>query len=160
MVQNSKNSNDFLADQLQEIESLIPKRAQAKPTVSKVDISWHLVHMLKVINGIYDALYHSDPKQYKADINVTRTVIFTIGVIPRGRGKAPKSVRPTDNVSTEEIYKLLKLAGKNLLALNTLEKDQFFKHYIFGMLNRDKAKRFIEIHTNHHLKIARDIDSK
>lgn len=44
-----------------------------------------------------------------------------------------------------------------LKELFSLNQNQYFSHYIFGILNRDKTLRFIEIHTNHHLKIVRDI---
>lgn len=151
------NNQLFLSNQLNEIESLIPQHKLLTPSVSKVSVGWHLDHMLKVINGIYMTLNQSDPTEYKPDFNIRRKLIFTIGIIPRGQGKTPKSVKPPDLILTEDVHYQLDEASKHLLAFDSLNENQFFKHYVFGMLNRKKAKRFVEIHTNHHLKIARDI---
>ena len=152
-------NNTFLSNQLAEIELTIAFRDRINPDISRADIAWHLDHMLKVINGIYHSISQSDPDQYKSDINFKRAVIFAIGKIPRGKGKSPKSVLPPEKIKTEDIIKQLDQARKNLKNINSLKKDQYFSHYIFGILNREKTKRFLEIHTNHHLKIVRDINS-
>ena len=115
--------------------------------------------MLKVINGIYYSISQSDPDQYKPGFNFKRTIIFTIGRIPRGKGKSPKSVLPPEKIKTEDIVKQLNQARENLITINSLNKAQYFSHYIFGILNKEKTKRFLEIHTNHHLKIVRDINT-
>jgi len=155
-----KEKTPFLSNQLKEIESHINHRDQLNPEVSQVNVAWHLDHMLKVINGIYKALDQSDSELYKTDINVKRSVLFTLGRIPRGRGKSPKSVFPPEKIISEHIYTQLDQSKINLLALDSLDKNKYFKHAVFGTLNNDKAKKFIKIHTNHHLRIVRDILSK
>lgn len=156
----SEKSDEFLSKQLLQIKSMIPQRDQLNPSVSKVDIAWHLDHILKVINSIYDMLKHSNPRSYEADINIRRLIIFTAGKIPRGRGKSPKSVLPQENILTAGIKTQLEMARNNVIALDFLDENQYFKHFGFGTLNRDKAKRFLEIHTDHHLSIINDILKK
>ena len=155
-----EQNGKFLSGQLQKIESLISQRDKINPKVSKSGVAWHLDHMLKVINNVYDTVKHSDPNNYKPDINIGRTIIFSAGKIPRGRAKSPKSVRPPENIVIEELYQQLELAKKNAIAFDSLNTDQYFKHFGFGMLNREKTKRFLVIHTNHHLSIIRDILNK
>ena len=91
---------------------------------------------------------------------MTRKFIFASGKIPRGRAKSPKSTVPPDNISVEDIQKQLSAARQAAGFLESLDKDQFFKHFSFGMLNREKAERFIVLHTNHHLNIIEDILKK
>lgn len=152
-------NNTFLSDELAKIESAIEFRDRINPDISRADIAWHLDHMLKVINGIYHSISQSDPEQFKPDFNFKRKIIFTIGNIPRGKGKSPKSVLPPEKIKTKDIVKQLDQAKENLMNVNSLKKDQYFSHYIFGILNKEKTKRFLEIHTNHHLKIVRDINT-
>jgi len=147
----------FLAQQIEELESLIKYRDTINPAVSKVPVAWHLDHMLKVINGIYNKLRDSDQSKYKPDINFPRFILFAIGKIPRGRVQSPSSVRPPDVIFTDDIYMQLNTARKNLSELDALNENQHFTHLVFGNMNRKKTKRFIEIHTNHHLSIVRDI---
>ena len=156
----SSSDKTFLSKQIKEIELLIPKHKNTNPTVSKASVGWHLGHMIKVINGIYMALSQSDPHAYKSDFNILRKLIFTAGTFPRGVAKAPKSMRPPDIILTEDLYQQLDEASKHLPNFESLHINQFFNHYIFGALNREKAKRFIIIHTNHHLSIIRDIIKK
>lgn len=147
----------FLSDQFRHIESLMEFRDRINVNVSKVSVAWHLDHLLKVINGIYAALKQSDPKKYSSDFNISRSTIFILGKFPRGRGQSPQSVLPPENILIEDLLEQLEQSKKNVLTIDTLDKNQYFRHAVFGTLNRDKAKRFIEIHTNHHLRIIRDI---
>ena len=150
-------SSKFLSVQLKKIESLISQRDRYDPKISSSDVAWHLDHMIKVINNVYDTVKHSNPKDYKSDINLGRTLIFTIGKIPRGRAKSPTSVLPPENIITEALHRQLEMAKQNAAAFDSLDIDQYFKHFGFGMLNKEKTKRFLEIHTNHHLSIIEDI---
>ncbi|MEM6343907.1 MAG: DUF1569 domain-containing protein [Bacteroidota bacterium] len=146
-----------IQNKLLEWESHIPARDAINPPVSKVSVAWHLDHGLKVINGIYFALQKSDPSQYKRSYNLSREAIYLAGAMPRGVAKSPKSVLPPDEILETDIQKQLNQARANIEKLKALPKNAYFKHPYFGMLNRDQSIRFLEIHTEHHLKIIRDI---
>jgi hypothetical protein len=147
----------FLVDELNELEQQLSERDRINPDVSKVDVAWHIDHTLKTINRIYDSLHSSDPSKYKWRPNVGRTFVFTSGSIPRGRGKSPSVVVPPDTITTENILHQLETARKKMRTINALEPKSNFTHPYFGQLNRNDSKKFIQIHTIHHLKIIRDI---
>ena len=37
------------------------------------------------------------------------------------------------------------------------EEDTYFKHPLFGNTNKFRVVRFLDTHTNHHLKIVKSI---
>ncbi|MEL6652894.1 MAG: DUF1569 domain-containing protein [Bacteroidota bacterium] len=152
-----KRIRSSLEEKLLEIESLIAQRDALDTTISQAPVAWHLDHSLKVINGIFSTLSGSDPAQYQSDFNFTRSAVFISGSIPRGVAQSPKSVRPPEVIVTEDIRKQLSEARSNLQAFTTLPEGANFEHPVFGNLNRKKSLRFLEIHTDHHLKIIRDI---
>ncbi|GAA4829149.1 DUF1569 domain-containing protein [Algivirga pacifica] len=146
--------------QLDQIEAAIPYGDHSNVEVSKASVAWHLDHMLKTINKIVMALEKSDPNNFKSSFNFMRSVILTIGKIPRGKAKAPKVVHPPENILTEDLYKQLQIAREKVAQIEQLDKNQHFEHPFFGMLNRKNTKKFIEIHTKHHLAIVHDILKK
>lgn len=158
-VITSENTNDknFLNAQLANITKKIEQKDDLNPEVSKVPVGWHLDHVLLVIGSIYDKLEASDPEQYESDFNIQRTFVFSSGIIPRGVGKTPDRTRPSDIISIKDIENHLSLARVKLNKFDELNENSFFKHTVFGNLNKQQAKRLIEVHTNHHLKIVRDI---
>lgn len=159
IISGSEKTNDesYMKDQFGEIEEQIKNRDLLKPDISQVGVAWHLDHLLKVIKNLYHALEISDPKLYKSEVSLKRIAVFVSGTIPRGAGKAPKSVSSPDDIKTEDILKQLEEAKMIIDRYEQLPDKAFFKHPVFGNLNKQQTKRFIEIHTNHHLKIIRDI---
>lgn len=149
--------SNFMKSELNTIEKFLVHRDSLNTEVSKVAVAWHLDHSLKVINGICDSLQASDPQKYKRKFNVPRLFSFTFGFIPRGRAQSPKSVLPPDTIKTDNIVSQLGSARDKLLALEGLDEKSNFRHPVFNQLNKRQAKRFIEIHTRHHLKIVKDI---
>lgn len=145
---------------LNEVEEYISDRDRIAPEVSSVEVAWHLDHLLKVINGIHYSLSESDPDDYKYSWKFTRSVIFTIGRFPRGIAKSPKSALPPDVIDTDDIYKQLADARSKVIDFSRFDRKQHFNHGMFGMLNRNRALKFVEIHTRHHLRIIRDIVNK
>lgn len=152
-----RNNAEYLITQLDQIESLISERDRKNKAISKADVAWHLDHMLKTLNRITIALQESKPENYRSSFNAARTMSLTFGFIPRGRAQAPAVVRPPDNILTEDILSQLEEARKNIIVLNDLDTKSHFKHPVFGVINKATTIRFIEVHTEHHLKIISDI---
>ena len=143
---------------IDELESYINKRTLSNEAVSKSTIGWQISHALKVLYGVTKTIAKSNPEDYKWHFNFKRMVILTTKTIPKGKAKAPKAVRPVEEDVTEEA--LLGFIQKSKAAIeNTLtcEPNAYFEHPYFGLLNRDNAILFLEIHTEHHLKIIRNI---
>lgn len=143
---------------LLEIESNITNKNIEDSYISKANVGWHLDHSLKVFNLVCTVLARSNPSDYNSKFNTRRWLIFTLGSFPRGRAKAPKKVVSENiNISDKELYEQLEHAKTGLGIIKTLDPHAFFKHHIFGNLSKKQTMRFLEIHTNHHLKIVQEI---
>ena len=154
------NTMDFLVEELSQVAMLVPFRDSLNEKISKVDVAWHLDHILKVINRVYDSLEASDTEAYSWNLNPARLLVFTSGELPRGKGKAPASVLPPDEIYTDDILSQLAEARDKVPLLDSLDHNASFTHPAFGRLNTKYSKRFLEIHTQHHLKIIEDILSE
>ena len=148
---------EILSAHLQNIENYIPSHKSIRTDVSQATVGWQLDHALKVINGVLIVLAKTDPKKFKKEFNLRRTLIFTAGIFPRGRAKSPKQVLPPEIIYEEDLRSQLNEARNNIKLINSLDKNAFFIHHIFGSLNKNQTLRFLDIHTNHHLKIVNDI---
>ncbi|KGL61894.1 hypothetical protein [Polaribacter sp. Hel1_85] len=125
--------------------------------VSKANVGWHLDHSLKVVNSVCTAIKNSNAIDYKREFNLLRLITFTLGFFPRGKAKAPKRVLPPEVVLKEEIKSQLELAFSNLEMMKVLDENQYFTHPLFKQLNKKQTLKFLKLHTNHHLKIVKDI---
>lgn len=142
---------------LGEIEQDIPFKDRKNDSVSVSNIGWQLDHSLKVFNVVSEWTIQSDPKEYEQKFNFWRMVLFPIGYIPRGKVKAPKIVQPPNIILDEDLYTQLQAAKNHISILKSLPKSSYFKHFIFGKLSKKQTLRFLQMHTNHHLKIVRAI---
>lgn len=147
----------FLKSEIAELEFYLSKGNINNSNISAQSTFWHIEHSLQVIKIILEALQQSNPKNYKWHFNLKRMLIFSTGVIPRGKAQAPQSVVPENDLNCEKINTSLEQVKLLLPTLNSLPKNSFFKHTIFGLLNIKQSKRMIELHTIHHLKIFKDI---
>ena len=152
-----KQTLNKLEAQLQEMEQKTAFLESMDPKVSKVPVSWHLAHSLKVINSVIAGLSNSDPADYRKKFSWKKELVYLTGKIPRGKARAPKLVVPEAHLSREDVLERLEKARRGIYQINTLPKNSFFKHPFFGDITRDQTARFLEIHTEHHLKIVRDI---
>lgn len=150
----------YLNTQLQEMESYFPFLDTLNPGVSKVHVGWHLAHCLKVINEVCYALKVSSPERFRSQFNLKREIVFAMGSFPRGKAKAPKKVVPEGEIKLDELLNDLERAKKNIAEYDSLESNNFFEHPYFNQLNKIQAKRLLEVHTKHHLKIIREIFKK
>ena len=147
----------LLQQELSFLERAISNSDKIATKISASNVAWHIDHSLKVINRVCHFLIESDPKDYKWKFNKWRFIIFLKGSIPRGRAKAPKKVRPPENIRIEDLKLQLEKAEQLLKSIEKLPSKSNFDHHIFGKLHLKKTIRFLEIHTNHHIKIIKDI---
>jgi hypothetical protein len=146
-----------LANQLSEMEALIPFAHLSHPTISNASVGWHLAHNILVINQVVKSIAQSDPAMYQPKQSFGKWYVFLTKSIPRGKVKAPKMVNPTLDLDLNEA---LERASLGLLNLMSVAPNQFFHHPFLGDLNREKTLKFLWIHTEHHLKIIRDLIKK
>jgi len=152
-----KQDSKHLIPLIKTLESLQKVKDIKNDSVSKSDIAWHIDHSLKVFNLVSKSLVLSNPKHYVNQFNTWRFVLFNLNFIPRGKAKAPKMVFPPNEISDELLEKQIQLAFENIEQLKTANKNAYFKHFVFGVLNKKRTIRFLKLHTNHHLKIIKDI---
>lgn len=126
-------------------------------TVSKADVAWHIDHCFRVIIGVCGLLLKSDPKEYKSAFNFTKMIVYTTGWMPRGRAKAPKVLLHDDVITVKSIQGLREKANEKLEEIKSLHPKSNFKHHVFGYIDLKESKRFLSLHTKHHLRIIRDI---
>lgn len=154
---DTENVSPLLERELAQIMAHIPNRDAHDPKVSQVDVAWHLDHMLKTINKIYEALEGSNPASFASNISISRFFVYAFGDFPRGYAKAPKIVLPPEIITTESLYQQLEEAKESLRKWESLNAKSHFKHPYFNVINKKQSLRFLQIHTRHHLKIVRDI---
>ncbi|MFM7020968.1 MAG: DUF1569 domain-containing protein [Aquirufa sp.] len=145
-----------LAIQLREMQDLSEHWEKKNPDVSVETVGWHLLHNLKVINGMIVSLAASDPNRYSPKFSVIKWRILLTKKIPRGKARAPKSAMPMQ-IDKAELDAALDQASLSILNLLNQSPKQYFTHPMFGDLNTKLTSRFLWIHTEHHLKIVRDI---
>ncbi|MES2891273.1 MAG: hypothetical protein V4725_04650 [Bacteroidota bacterium] len=145
---------------LNEMEEAIPLAEKLSEKVSKSSIGWHIQHNLLVISVIIDALKRSDPSLYKWTFSLPRLLVYTFGSIPRGRSKAPKVVQPVTDWKIDQLKQEMRAIKERYKELDALAPNAFFKHPYFGHVKLKPARRFLAIHTEHHLKIIREIINK
>ncbi len=149
-----KNSLDIL---LNELEAHLSNHEAMNLQVSQSTVGWQIEHSLLTINGIVGAVQKSNPKDYKWKFSLMKIIILATKKIPRGKAKAPIIVVPKADITFADLQQHLAKARETIKGLETVSKDQFFDHPYFGNLKKKQTIRFLEIHTNHHLKIIRDI---
>ena len=142
---------------LNDLESKIASKDSINPLVSTSDVSWHIAHSLKVVSKVVETIKMSNPQEYRWNFNHTRSFVYLFNYFPRGKGKAPKAVVPTDAQTSEQLREDLQTVRLMLLELEHLDAKSNFMHPYFGQLNLKQTKKFLALHTKHHLKIIDDI---
>ncbi len=139
------------------LESHFPNFEYSNENVSKASVGWHLEHSLLVINGITSTLSKSEPELYKWKFNFKRMFVWTTGKIPRGKGTAPSTVQPKEEITLEGLKSQLEKTRTRLVQLEALSEDKFFEHPYFGQIKKKDTVKFLGIHTKHHLTIVADM---
>lgn len=146
-----------IAKQLAELSAYISQSEIQNVAVSIASVGWQLDHSLRVMNQVIAALIRSNPDEYKPKFNWRKFFIFFTKKIPRGKVHAPKGVLPTEEITELNLISSVELAHKNIGLLENCAPNHFFVHPFFGQVNVRETFVFIEVHTEHHLKIIRDI---
>ena len=153
----SNKKTEQLNKLLIDIEKLVPFKDKTNSKISTSNIGWQLDHSLKVINNVCTILEKKHSKKYKKDFNAWRAILFPLGYIPRGKGKAPKFVNEQNPISAQSLHSQIDDAKASINRTELLDKNAYFIHHVFGNLSKQNTLRFLEIHTKHHLKIVNDI---
>ena len=147
-----------LQKQFDQLENYLNKGDLLASEISKKGIYWHVDHCVRILEGIPEAMRTSKEEDYQHKSNLSKLIIMNTGWIPRGKGKSPKHVLPDETqLDADTIHKRSDRAWHQVNSVSDLPDTAHFRHPLFGSLKRDKALRFMKIHTNHHLKIMRDI---
>lgn len=146
-----------LENRLELLESYIQNSEDINTAVSIVPVSWHLDHSLKVINAVVKNMKNSDPALYQNNFRFLGKFFLKVGFFPRGKARAPKYVHPPAEILKSAIISQLQEARQNIKGIQSLDENAYFKHPLFGNTNKFRVIRFLDTHTNHHLKIVKSI---
>jgi len=146
-----------LDKELNQIESYLSSMDKINVEVSKAPVKWHLYHSLKVINGVLKEAQNSIPEEYNPKTNRQWRYVSIFNKIPRNKVTAPSKVNPSYNIQKDQIIAELQKARKSIEGWSDLEKNNFYKHAVLANLNKRKIKKFLRVHSRHHLKIVKDI---
>lgn len=142
---------------LDEVASYVEVRDSKNLEVSAAAVSWHIDHVFLVVNQIYKSVEQSEESNYKSEFNIKGAYVFTFNKMPRGKATAPESVRPKENVGIDTIQMHYDQALTTVEKFSDLPEKKHINHPVLGTMNRDETVKFLTIHTEHHLKIIRDI---
>lgn len=144
-----------LLDELKNYTGVLEKRDNL---VSNSTVGWHIEHSLKTIDLIISACKKSEPSTYQWKFKLNRFLILDLlQKIPRGKAIAPKVVQPEGDISKESLQIHMEKIYQNLENWEALHENCYFFHSYFGDLNKKATEKFLALHTNHHLKIIKDI---
>ena len=148
-----------LLEQNAEIRTLLHGNNAMAASVSRWGVFKHVEHLLSVNVGILTALKEKRVEDDPAARNLLGFVVLGTGYIPRGAGESPEKFLP-EGASLAELHKMERSVSDQLNTLGSeeLESDGvILNHPRFGGLTATEWLRFAEVHTEHHLKIAREI---
>ena len=142
---------------LNELEAQIESYSSLNKAISEGNVGWHIVHSCLVINSVCGAVLKSDPAKFIKKFSMKAFLVLLLNSFPRGKAKAPSFTMPSEELSPASILQSIQAARTSLEALSKADKNQYFTHPIFGDLNTGQTFKFLGVHTNHHLKIIKDI---
>ena len=149
-----------LENRLKTLESYIPHSKSVDATISKADVAWHLDHSLKVLNAVAKSMEASDPALFRNNFSLIGKICLKIGFFPRGKAKVPKYLASPEVILDSAIVSQLAEARQHIKGINDLDDNAYFRHPLFGHINKKRVFRFMDTHTKHHLKIVRSILKK
>ncbi len=142
---------------LNDLEAQIANSSKLNQAISEGNVGWHIVHSCLVVNSVCAAVVKSDASKFVKKFSFKAFLVLLLNSFPRGKAKAPSFTVPSEELSPASILQSIQDARKSLEALSKAGKNQYFTHPIFGDLNTADTFKFLAVHTNHHLKIIKDI---
>ena len=142
---------------LDELELQIANYSKLNQAVSEGNVGWHIVHSCLVINSVCGAVLKSDASKFIKKFSIKAFLVLLLNSFPRGKAKAPSFTLPSEELNPASILKSIQAARATIETLAKAGKNQYFTHPIFGDLNTGQTFKFLGVHTNHHLKIIKDI---
>ena len=139
------------------LEVQIENYSSLNKAISEGNVGWHIVHSCLVINSVCAAVIKSDASKFIKKFSFKTFLVLLLNSFPRGKAKAPSFTMPSEELSPASILQSIQAARTSLEALAKAGKNQYFTHPIFGDLNAADTFKFLGVHTNHHLKIIKDI---
>lgn len=142
---------------ISQLESKIPFYEKANSSISNSTVGWQIEHSLKTIFEIVQFVKKSNPNNYQWKFSFNKTLVSTLGFIPRGKAKAPKLVIPNETISESTLKNSFQKINEALQEWDSFDENAHFPHPYFGNLNKKSTEWFLNLHTKHHLKIINDI---
>lgn len=142
---------------LDKLEAKIENYSKFNQAISEGNVGWHIVHSCLVISSVCNVVSKSNPTTYIKRFSFKAFMVLLLNSFPRGKAKAPSFTVPSEELNPASILKSIQSARTNLVLLAKADKNQYFTHPIFGDLNTEQTFKFLAVHTNHHLKIIKDI---
>ncbi len=156
-----------LSQQLDEITSFVANGEEricaVKLNISGWSAAEQLDHTLKVDSSILRRLTESpEPPSLPKPINLAGRLILAIGWIPRGKAQSPKTLRgePADCAALSAALASVREQLGTVTQAQVDRSKLLLPHPRFSGLTTQEALRFAVIHTEHHLKIVREILGK
>lgn len=145
-----------LSNLVDELASYISQLDVRNESISATTVGWQIEHSLLVISSVIEGVKRSDPAKYKWSFRPMKFVVFWSGIIPRGKVKAPKIVSP-DSFTTDSLQKHIDLCQTKMAEFSAIPSGHYFTHPFFGDLKKKDVIPFLMVHTEHHVKIIRDM---
>lgn len=142
---------------LAELRGVAPQAAIQAPDVSGWSVGMHVEHLCLAMIAVFGALVASEPPVPRQRFNLITAAVFATGRIPRGRGKSPAQAVPRQGVLKDALVPMLDESERWFERARQCSSDQWFRHFAFGIMDRDRTIRFMGIHNRHHLRIIQDI---
>lgn len=143
-------------EQLEEIKRYIDLTSLRNEEISHWSVGQQIEHILLTDKEVLQQIIHHfmfNPEEGKPTTLFGYLMLFT-GYIPRGKGVSPTKTVPKE-LEERQLYPLHKQVEKKK---PLIEQSLYaFPHPYFGMLTIKQWLRFLDVHTNHHLKIIREL---
>jgi hypothetical protein len=149
-----------LLRQLEEMHALLDRADLRDPKISGWSVGQHIEHCCLTIRSVAVGIGRTSRERSSSDLTIAGLIIMDTGRIPRGTAEAPKSVVAEPSLSIGQLERSIDRVRVAVGELDPSSGMGYFDHPYLGRLDPGRAVRFLEIHNEHHLAIAREtVDS-